>query len=356
MRRIRLDQITTVYDDGRHNAFTSIARWRGRYWLAFRQATSHRALDGRIAVISSPDLLQWSDPVVVIDTPYDDRDPSVYVWRDMLFVSAATFHREWQEEENPWAGLKQEYGVVTTLTATRDGADWEPARPVYEPDHFLWWALPVDGSLYGSARLRQVRVVEGREEKVYAAKLVRSEDGRQWETVSVISAERLGSETALAALPDGRLLAFVRHDAKGADGRPELKVARPPYLQWEPLYAFDFLTNGPCLGIVDGTVVASGRAFFEDPQTPLVTPEIRPAQRGLLVMTVDPDGPHLTPQLLIPHEAPAGRDAASKGSGKGPDISYAGIVDLGGGRFAMSYYDGLKDGPAHIKLAFLSLV
>jgi hypothetical protein len=39
-----------IYSDGAHNMVPRIARWRGRFWMVFRNASGHRSGDGRILV------------------------------------------------------------------------------------------------------------------------------------------------------------------------------------------------------------------------------------------------------------------------------------------------------------------
>jgi hypothetical protein len=75
-----------IYHDGRHNAFTSLVNWEGKYWLAFRNGTHHRSDDGGLMIISLDDLENWSDPQIVVDTDIDDRDPALFVWGDELFL------------------------------------------------------------------------------------------------------------------------------------------------------------------------------------------------------------------------------------------------------------------------------
>ena len=36
-----MEKVETIYSDGRHNGFTSLARWRSKYYVAFRSATTH---------------------------------------------------------------------------------------------------------------------------------------------------------------------------------------------------------------------------------------------------------------------------------------------------------------------------
>jgi hypothetical protein len=77
----------TIHSDARHNAFTSMVRWRDRYYVAFRSADTHAATwedgwgdapatYGRIMLLGSPDLRTWT-PSVILDSECDDRDPKL---------------------------------------------------------------------------------------------------------------------------------------------------------------------------------------------------------------------------------------------------------------------------------------
>ena len=63
-----------IYQDGKHNAFTSMVYWKGKDWVAFRNGASHKSDDGRILLINSRDFFTWSDPQEVINTEIDDRE------------------------------------------------------------------------------------------------------------------------------------------------------------------------------------------------------------------------------------------------------------------------------------------
>jgi hypothetical protein len=352
---MRLESNEVVYSDGRHNAFTSLVKWKDRYWLSFRNATHHRSHDGRILVISSPDLKQWSKPVVAIDTPADDRDPKLVMFNDRLFVATGSHVRTFGDE----AHLDGQINVTqmhSTLSATSDGIKWDKPWVVRPEFHFIWGLLTHGGRMYAAERKAKTTTVNGVEQRDYASNLLRSDDGHQFELVSEMSHERDSSEPAMAFLDDGRLIVFLRHDL---DHYPEILLADPPYTQWQKVLDFPFKCNGPSLGLVGDTIVISGRAFYEDPHTPLLTSDIRARERGLLVMTVDLERRALVPQLMIPHTtgplAPGDPGADEDARFNAPDISYASTVDLGGGRFAMSYYEGYKGQRSDIRLALLSL-
>lgn len=349
-----------IYSDGRHNAFTSMVKWRDRYWVTFRNGTRHRAHDGRILVISSSDLEHWSGPTVAIDTSMDDRDPHLVVFQDRLFVATGSVDRKFENDEH-LDGKLHVSRLVTALSVTDDGVTWEEAWVAGEPFHFLWWMMAHDGYIYGAAYESRTTVEAGIQIRECRSKLVRSGDGRKWEQVAIISDERLASETSIAFLPDGRAIALVRHNE---DVRPEVKMAESPYETWQNLIHFPFEGAGPCLGLVGETIVLSARAFLDKPDTPLVTPDVAPRNRGLLVMTADLARREVNPKVLIPHSiGPLTRDDPGYHvypshvvrDPNAPDISYASIVDLGDGRFIMSYYDGHAGGPSDIRLAQLRL-
>ena len=350
---MKLESIDTIYHDGEHNAFTGIVQWRDKYWVCFRNATSHRSLEGRICVISSPDLKEWSSPSVPVDTPEDNRDPKLFLLGDRLYVTSMTVKRSFEFPET-YSGEILTEDLFSLVSYTDDGTSWAEPQRVWEPFKGIWWAEPHGDRVYGSGyRCEPVddrgNTLRGSSHRrVDSAELVTSTDGLEWKTLCVISRDRRPTECAIAFLPDGRAVGFLRHDAEDAPF-PEILVAEPPYDRWETVYKFPYATNGPCLGMVGGTLVAASRAFLEWDSTP---PEVvgladPGAVRGLQVMTVDVDKGEVVPELVVscpPHP-----------EDDWPDVSYAGILDLGERRFAMCYYEGLKMGHSDIKLARLRL-
>lgn len=348
---MRLESVRTIYHDGGHNAFTGLVRWRDRFWVCFRRAAEHRALDGSIAVISSPDLETWSAPATPISTDADNRDPKLFVWRDRLFVTSLTIRRTFADPKTH-SGPISTHAFFTLVSHTDDGVHWSEPVVVWEPWQSLWWVEPHGERLYATGyesrpvdeagRLCPGSAATRRDSTALAV----SEDGLDWRTHAIISRERQPSECALTFLPDGRAVGFLRHDDESAPF-PEIVVAAPLYERWDKLLDFPFMTNGPCLGLVGGTVVAAGRAFVDWGPAEIAALAPPGTIRGLLVMTLDLDTPRVVPELIIP--------CAPVPEGDFPDVSYAAILDLGGGRFAMSYYDGLKTGYSDIKLARLRL-
>ena len=78
-------RIEPLVADGRHNAFASFVKWRGRYWLAYRRASGHTARDGEIVVLVSADTKEWAE-VIRFGLGGDDRDPQFMVFGDRLWL------------------------------------------------------------------------------------------------------------------------------------------------------------------------------------------------------------------------------------------------------------------------------
>src|SRR5687767_372758 len=48
-----------IWDQGAHNAFTDLVRWKNQWWCTFREGDDHVGGDGRIRVITSVDGSTW---------------------------------------------------------------------------------------------------------------------------------------------------------------------------------------------------------------------------------------------------------------------------------------------------------
>lgn len=190
----------------------------GRIAVVHRAGGGHLTIHGRLDMIfSSDEGKTWTKPIVVVDSPIDDRNPAFGEADDgtlvVGFYKTATYDE--QDHYNP----KLDKEMSTWVTRSQDGGKtWsEPARidcadiGIGSPyGHII--ALP-DKSLlmavYGFA-LRPVG--EKRDPERMHSYIYRSTDrGQTWSRLSEILApkEQL-SETSLLRLPDGKILAAVR--------------------------------------------------------------------------------------------------------------------------------------------------
>ena len=339
-----------IYHDGRHNAFTSMVRWKDKYWVAFRHGGAHKSDDGQIMVMSSADLETWSEPQAVINTYIDDRDPAVFICKDQLFVNSMSYKRKLHEGEKE----RRLVSMSSFIASSSDGVNWTEPQLALREHCVIWWVALGPDALYASV----YGLGTGADGPNYCkwTELWRSDNGLAWEKVGIISDENRATEAALAFLPDKRLFALVRHDEHD---KPEIKFASPPYTEWETAVELGFRNNGPSIGLVGDKLVTATRAVFEDPRTPLSDDLCRERLRGMILGVFDPEALEWEATLAMPHSRGVAQATDPDGHADGvmnrPDVSYASIMDLGDGKFVMIYYEGLKGPPSDIRAAILTI-
>src|SRR6187455_417118 len=72
-------EVRKIWDEGRHNAFTDLIRWKDRWWCTFREAEDHVGGDGAIRVLTSTDGVKWESAVRLTEKGIDLRDPKLTV-------------------------------------------------------------------------------------------------------------------------------------------------------------------------------------------------------------------------------------------------------------------------------------
>jgi len=202
-----LDWMQTAYADGKHNAFTDLIRWRDRYYLCFRHATSHMSMDGEIRVMSSPDMKTWT-PCGTPDTMGDDRDPHFVAAEKALYVYFGTWSLVHANDHGaPDRGCVRSYFASTT-----DGEHWSKVQGVYEAGWWLWRVRYHRGAFYSAAYTASRPKPPLRE-----TRLLRSEDGLEWALVSTITRERMAGEADMLFRPDETLWLISRTGDEAGD-------------------------------------------------------------------------------------------------------------------------------------------
>ena len=195
--------------------------WRGRHWVCFRNGLTHVSPEGKIVVISSADLHDWSRRAVPINTTGDDRDPTIACTHDRLFLYSGSSY---------WSGLTSRYDDDGTrilrnwCSHTDDGVTWSEPQQVYREGFWLWRVERFGEEFYALAYGRRGGGSDGEDTEV---RLLRSADGLEWEDVSIVGP---GNEAAFRMTPAGALEVLIR----GADeATSAVATADPPYRQWQ---------------------------------------------------------------------------------------------------------------------------
>ena len=265
-----------VWDRAGHSAFTDLIRFHDRWFLAFREASTHVSGDGAIRILSSADFEHWQDTAHITHPGGDLRDPKLCETPDgQLMLTTALAMRQPSEAHH------QSYAWFS-----REGRAWSEPSAIGDPDVWLWrvqWSHGKALALgYGTGTSRFLRGYM-------------SADGSRFDTLNptILSAD-YPNETSILFLNDESALCLLRRD--GGSKTALLGRSRPPYRAWT-WTDLNVRIGGPhMLKLPGGRIVAAVRLYDGKTRTSLCW--------------LDPATDRLTEFLALP---------------SGGDTSYAGL-------------------------------
>jgi hypothetical protein len=233
-----------VVADGAHNSNTDLIHFHGSFYLAHQTSPWHFGNEeSRLIVRRSTDARQW-EKAAEFQAPGEElRDPKFGIIGGRLLLYALR-NKTWNPEP-----------YTTVYTSSEDGASWGPLIDI-RPEGWLFWSPEtVDSETwYVPAYWREHGI----------SIVLKSNDGITWSKVSQIYEGERNDETAIAFLPDGRMIATLRLEGSGRirgdrEASTLIAVASPPYEQWS--YAKSRVTrlDGPRLFSYGGEIFAVGR-------------------------------------------------------------------------------------------------
>ncbi|OGV71028.1 MAG: hypothetical protein A3K19_03120 [Lentisphaerae bacterium RIFOXYB12_FULL_65_16] len=325
---IKIESLRVLVNDGNHNAFTDLCRFKGRMYLAFRSCPEGHMIfpSSRIVVMTSDDGQAWRQVFTFAVPERDVRDPHFLVFKDTLFVYAGTWFCApavpGKYDMNEHLG----YGAWSS-----DGAAWQGPRLLEGTyGHYIWRAAACGDKAFMCGRRKRdfCRTQDsGDGTNVTQGALLESDDGLVWKTAAIFR-ESGGDETAFLFEADGAVLAVAR--SPGLDPALLLR-SRPPYRTWES-HSLERYIGGPMLARWGERLLVGGRRMLDRKD---------PAKTVLYWLNDN----RLEPAAEFP---------------SGGDNSYPGFLPLSDTRGLLSYYSshegsGTSRAPAAIYLAELSL-
>lgn len=191
----------------------------GRLAAVLRGGATHLGIHGRLdMVFSSDDGQTWSKPIVVADSPGDDRNPAFGQAADGTLV-VAYWRTDNYDANDKWA---PSLGKPTTTWVTRSsdgGQTWSPPAQIDTKD--IGYGSPFgkmitapDGTMlmdiYGKS------IEPGAPASADASYIYRSTDnGQTWHRFATPGPTGF-NETAILRLSNGKILAAMRSDSKQA--------------------------------------------------------------------------------------------------------------------------------------------
>jgi hypothetical protein len=204
-----------IWDRGAHNAFTSLARFQGSWFCAFREADSHADSEGRVRILQSRDGSAWASAALLAEKGVDLRDPKLSVSPDhsLMLLMGGTYTRQ-------RAGARRQ----TRVAFSRDALIWTRPQPVLSDGDWLWRVTWLGSRAYGiSYRLRTAGA--------WDVFLHESADGKDYQLVCPLKVPGKPNEATIRFRADRLALALVRRE--GGDKAAWIGASRPPYRTWE---------------------------------------------------------------------------------------------------------------------------
>lgn len=191
----------------------------GSLAAVIRGGAPHIGIKGRLDFIRSTDGGRtWSEPTVIVDSEWDDRNPAFGQMPDGTLVCAYA-EAQTYNAQGEWDTKAGEY-VLLYVISTDGGETWSEKQPLYggpirAGSPYGKIEVSPDGtalmSLYGSAEPEWTGTPAVPEGARRLVGIVRSRDnGRTWTDFSFISTTNDHNETALLALSDTHILAAAR--------------------------------------------------------------------------------------------------------------------------------------------------
>ena len=249
---IQIASVTQVFNDGNHNAFTDLIKFKGDYYLTFRSCPEGHGVfaSSRIVVLASKDAQEWEQVHEFRVPDRDVRDPHFLAFRDTLFVYSGT----WLCRDDHPRDLNDHLGYGAW---SRDGQDWEGPRLLEGTyGHYIWRAAALGDKAYLNIRRKAGFAPEEpipRDPKFRQSMLAESDDGLVWKHVGILRGEG-GDETAFLFEEDGAVLAVSR----GVGGDAAVCRSHPPYTEWQCM-ELDQNIGGPMLAKWGSRLLVGGR-------------------------------------------------------------------------------------------------
>nr|MCR4921809.1 hypothetical protein [Bacteroidaceae bacterium] len=216
--------VDKIWDEGTHAAFTSLVKFNGKYYCAFREGYSHifdaegRA-EGKVRILESRNERKWRSVAYFGQEGIDLRDPKLSIMPDgrLMVTIGGSVYRQ-----------KKHVNSVPMVCFSRDGRNYSAPQPIeIDPQaktthDWVWRVTWHEGVGYG------VSYSSSRRDTLA---LLSTRDGIRYDLVTKIGINGFPNETTLRFTSDGRMLMMVRRDA--ADGQGYWAVSRPPYTEWQ---------------------------------------------------------------------------------------------------------------------------
>lgn len=311
--------VKKIWDNGSHCAFTSLIKYKGKFYCSFREGETHifdrkGNAEGKVRILVSEDGEKWKSIALMYKPEYDLRDPKLSVTPDgrLMVIIGGSIYKD-----------KKLIARIPQVSFSDDGVSFTEPAPIHIEERAKngndWlWRVTWDGAVGYGVNYS----LEGDSEARIT--LLKTIDGVNYQWVTDLDVPDFPNETTVRILPDKKMLMMVRRE-KG-DRYGYWGVSLPPYKEWSwkkmemPLGGPDFISLGK------GVLVAGSRSYYV------------PSHHKTVLFTGNEEG-NLQESYVLP---------------SGGDTSYPGFL-VEGDQLWVSYYSSHETANSAVYFAKLPL-
>lgn len=308
--------VEKIWDNDMYCAFTSIEKFHGWYYVAFREARGHvfdenGKAEGKIRVIRSKNLKKWESMALIGMPDMDFRDPKLSITPDgklLVSIGVSTYVNGELVSEDPWVAY------------STDGKEFVVEKCVLADDHVNdWpWHLTWNGDTGYNVDYYWENGKRG-------LSLLKTNDGIHYTTHCELPIPDGPNEATIRFREDGQMAILIRRG--GGNGNGCWAVSNPPYTDWSWKEIPLWLGGPDFLFLDDGRVLSCSRCHHIGNW----------CTTSLYLSNADGTGFHQV--MVLP---------------SGGDTSYAGML-IDGKNLLVSYYAGHETHWPSIYLAKIPL-
>ena len=248
--------VRKIWHAGRHNAFTDLTRFKGRFYCVFREGAGHVSPDGKIRVLVSADGANWKSASLLSKKGQDLRDAKISKMPDgRLMILGGAAPRK----------ARESVATGSFVSFSTDGAAWTAPKLVGDPKRWIWRVTWHKGTGYAV-------------DYNYPGKttLLTTTDGLKYTTLLAPMCDRgTPNEATLRFTDDGTCYCLQRRRGSALLGR-----ARPPYKKWTWLDLGSYIGGPNMIRLPDGTWIGAGRILKPRTHTALFTLDVAAGKMG----------------------------------------------------------------------------
>jgi hypothetical protein len=240
-------EVQKIYNEAPHSAFTSMVRFKNRFYCTFREALAHvSGPQGKARVIMSVDEGKtWNSMAYYKMDGMDIRDPKISITPDgllMVLIDVETYADNKVDTRKPWVIYSDKNGenFSEPVESTIDPA-------IAEKSDWVWRVSWYNGTGYAI------------DYKNAHAFLVKTKDGKSFENIAQLDIDGYPNEATVRFDKKGKIYVVVRREQ--GDQRGMLATAIAPYTKWE-YNKMDERLGGPDFLFLDDNTLCIGSRLY----------------------------------------------------------------------------------------------